>query len=223
MNASTTSLRAMYDRLLRRYGPQHWWPANSAFEVVAGAILTQNTAWTNVEYALDNLKREGLLSAKKILAAHPRRLGALLRPAGYYNLKARRLRAVSRWWMDNGGHTGLGKWDTHVLRESLLQVNGVGPETADAVLLYVFDRPVFVVDAYARRILARWGMIGGEESYDEIRAGFEAKFRRPAAAYNQYHALIVRHAKEACRKTPRCEACCVRGRCAFHRAGATRG
>ena len=141
------------------YGPQYWWPADSAFEVMTGAILTQNTAWTNVEQAIGNLKKHKKLSARSILGLKHEQLADLIRPSGYFNIKARRLKNYCNWYQESGEFTELNTRDTQVLRNALLKVNGVGPETADDILLYAFERPVFVIDAYTRRLFSRLGLI----------------------------------------------------------------
>ena len=150
-------LRAVYRRLLARHGPQHWWPAGTPFEVIVGAVLTQNTAWTNVERAIANLDAAGALSGEGLLALDHERLAALLRPSGYFNVKASRLRAVCAWYVARGGHARLRHWPTRRLRDALLGLHGVGPETADDILLYAFGRPVFVIDAYTRRLFLAAG------------------------------------------------------------------
>jgi endonuclease-3 related protein len=215
----------LYRLLHEEYGPQRWWPAQSIFEIFAGAVLTQNTAWRNVERALDNLKQAGALSPNQILAMPHHALSALLRPSGCYNVKTRRLRAMCTWLMDNGlmdnglvnngGYAHLGTLGTSDLRGSLLSVDGIGQETADAILVYVFERPVFIVDAYARRLLSRAGIIRGKESYQEIRTLVEKQMAPDAADFNELHALIVEHAKQTCRKNPRCDVCMIYRRCRY--------
>ena len=210
---SPRRLRAVYRRLHARYGPQHWWPARTPFEVVVGAVLTQNTAWSNVERAIANLDAAGALTPKALLALPPPALAALLRPSGYFNVKAGRLRAVCAWYADQGGHPRLRRWSTARLRAALLGLHGVGPETADDILLYAFGRPVFVIDAYTRRLFARLGLVDGDEPYSALSTGFERALGGDAPLFNEYHALIVRHAKEACRPRPRCAGCCLRRLC----------
>ena len=209
--------RSLHDRLLERYGGQGWWPADTPFEVVVGAVLTQNAAWTNVEYALANLRAAGALTPGGILALSPRKLGTLIRPSGYYNVKAKRLQSVCRFVRDHGGVEALAQWGTHELREALLAVHGIGRETADDILLYGFHRPVFVIDAYTRRIFSRLGHFDGGEGYEALRAAFERALPEDPELYKEYHALIVRHAKEACAVKPRCGVCCLRRRCAVGR------
>ncbi|HEB98401.1 MAG TPA: endonuclease III domain-containing protein [Thiotrichales bacterium] len=207
-------VRRVYERLHEAHGPQHWWPGETPFEIMVGAILTQNTAWTNVERAIANLKRARALSPRAIVAAEPERLGEWLRPSGYFNIKARRLRNFCTWYLEQGGLSRL-KWlDTQALRHAVLSVNGVGPETADDILLYAFERPVFVIDAYTRRLFSRLGMISGEEGYETLRHAFEHALGPDVALFNEYHALIVVHAKDICRKKPSCGDCVLKRGCA---------
>jgi endonuclease-3 related protein len=206
-------LRSVYDRLLEAYGLQHWWPADSAFEVMVGSVLTQNTAWINVECAIDNLKRARTLSAGRILAADREQLADWLRPSGYFNIKARRLRNFCQWYVKEGGMRALKHRDTQTLRHQLLSVNGIGPETADDMLLYAFNRPAFVIDAYTRRLFSRLGLITGNEGYEKLRHGFENALGPDVQMFNEYHALIVIHAKDICKVTPRCKECVLRRQC----------
>jgi endonuclease III related protein len=180
---------------------------------MVGAVLTQNTAWTNVERALARLATLIPLTAPAILALDAAELAEALRPLGYFNVKARRLRSFCEEFIAAGGHDGLAALDTPALRHRLLAIPGVGPETADDILLYVFERPVFVVDAYTRRVFTRLGQLHGREDYETIRAAFERALGPDIPLYNAYHALIVRHGKEVCRKTPRCPGCCLRPHC----------
>jgi endonuclease-3 related protein len=209
-------LNDIYEALLDRYGPQHWWPAESVFEVLVGAILTQNTAWTNVERAIANLKSADLLTTEAILTCPRDSLAALIRPAGYFNVKAARLQNFFRFLDESGGIQGMGQWSTPALRERLLSVNGIGPETADDMILYGFQRPVFVIDTYTRRLGSRLGILDGDETYERLSAGFGSALPADATLFNEYHALIVRHAKEACTsKRPQCTRCCLRDACAY--------
>lgn len=192
-------LLELYRRLYHSYGPQHWWPADNPFEVMAGAVLTQNTAWTNVEKALARLRRADCLQLESLSSLRHDTLAELIRPSGYYNVKARRLLNLCRWMIDNGGFQALSLRTTAELRAGLLGVNGVGPETADDILLYAFDRPVFVIDNYTRRLLCSVKFISGDENYEQLRQGLEQALGPDADLFNEYHALIVRHAKEKCR------------------------
>lgn len=211
MNAQ--ALRTVFHALFAAYGPQHWWPAETPFAVMVGAVLTQNTAWTNVERALERLKARIPLEAEAILSLQPDELTQALQPSGYFNVKARRLRAFCAAFLEQGGIEGLGALGTGALRHRLLAIPGVGPETADDMLLYAFGRPVFVVDAYTRRIFGRLGLLGGHEGYETIRLAFEAALGPDVPLYNEYHALIVQHGKSVCRTRPSCPGCCLRGRC----------
>lgn len=180
---------------------------------MVGAVLTQNTAWTNVEQAIANLVAHDRLDATRIVRARKEQLARLLKPSGYFNIKAQRLRNFCRWYLAAGGYPVLAGMQTDELRRALLTVNGVGPETADDILLYAFERPVFVIDAYTRRLLSRLQMFGGDEPYDDMRQAIEAALGPDVALYNEYHALIVRHAKELCRVRPRCTGCPLSKRC----------
>lgn len=208
-------LLAVFRALLEAYGRQHWWPGETPFEVMVGAVLTQNTSWTNVQRALDTLRRRVDLDAEAILSMPGEELADCLRPVGYFNVKTRRLQAFCGAYLDAGGLDGLGRLSTGDLRRRLLAVHGVGPETADDILLYAFERPVFVVDAYTRRIFTRMGLLEGGESYEAIRQVFEASLGADVPLFNEYHALIVLHGKDVCRTKPRCTACCLQGVCPY--------
>lgn len=202
-------LKEVFERMRRAWGPQHWWPGETPFEVIVGAILTQNTAWTNVEKAIQNLKDEGLLDAKALLALPHSTLARLIRPSGYYNIKAKRLRSFLTWFVErfDGSVERMFEMPLAALREELLAVKGIGPETADSILLYAGGVPKFVVDAYTYRILLRHGMIAEEATYEEIQELFESRLPRDVALWNEYHALLVHAGKEHCRSHPRCEGC----------------
>ncbi len=206
----------VYNKLFKHYGPQHWWPAETPFEVMVGAILTQNTAWTNVERAINNLKKNHCLSPESILSVGVKSLAEYLRPSGYFNIKAKRLRNFCQWYVNMGQFGVLACWDTEKLRKGLLSVNGVGPETADDILLYAFERPVFVIDAYTRRFFSRLGLVSADEGYEHFRSRFESSLPAEAVMFNEYHALIVVHAKEVCKKTPNCSLCCLFESCPFN-------
>ena len=206
----------IFQRLLGAYGPQQWWPAETAFEVMVGAVLTQNTSWINVERAIGNLKKQKALSDSGIVTMTHKRLARLLTPVGYFNVKATRLKNFCQWYAGQGGRRKLQTIPTDTLRPMLLAVNGIGPETADDILLYAFNRPVFVIDAYTRRLFRRLGEIEGDESYDVLRDLFEMKLIRvkeKVTLYKEYHALIVHHAKHICRTKPECVECCLRRNC----------
>ncbi len=209
------SCNEIYDRLMDRYGPQGWWPARGRFEVVLGAVLTQGTAWNNAARAIDSLKRARSHRPEAIRQLSSARLASLVRPAGFHNVKAARLKAVADWWLANGGYRALHRLSTDELRRGLLKVHGIGRETADAILLYVFERRVFVIDAYARRLFSRIGLIDGSEPYESLRGDFEAAFTGGTPECNEYHALIVEHAKTHCRSKPLCRGCCLEAVCEY--------
>jgi len=201
------TLMSLYQRLLDTYGPQHWWPAEDPFEVMVGAVLTQNTAWGNVEKAIANLKAAGRLTPEWLLSMERDTLAELIRPSGYYNVKTHRLRNLCEWLIERDGYAAVARWETQKLRESLLNVKGIGPETADDILLYAFHRPVFVIDQYTRRLMTRLGLADGKEDYEALRELFESALPTKTDLYNEYHALIVRHAKEKCTTSEDCRHC----------------
>ena len=208
-----SDLMSIFQYMLEAYGPQDWWPGETAFEVMIGAILTQNTAWPNVEKAINNLKQAGIFSAIELLNASDEELAQLIRPSGYFNIKADRLKQLCRFLQEQGGEQALRQQKTARLRKLLLSVKGIGPETADDILLYAFQRPVFVIDAYTRRIFSRLGIAAGEEPYEVLRMGFESALEADVALFNEYHALIVCHAKQFCSKKPKCMGCPLATRC----------
>jgi endonuclease-3 related protein len=206
----TTRLLNMYQAMLDRLGSSRWWPGQSPFEVAVGAILTQNTSWANVEKAIANLRADDLLDPERLHALPEDALAERIRPAGYYRLKAGRLRNFLRFLREECGYdlAALGNGDLDQARQRLLAVKGVGPETADSILLYALERPSFVVDAYTKRILNRHGLVVEDADYDEMRELFMDVLPEDVALYNEFHALIVRTAKEWCRKQkPLCDAC----------------
>jgi endonuclease-3 related protein len=211
------ALTGIYRRLFSRFGPQHWWPAEEPFEVIVGAILTQSAAWTNVEKAIINLKKAGVLSAAELRRISAPRLARLIRPCGYYNAKALKLKSFA-FWLGNHYSDDLDSLfasNTDDLRQQLLSVHGIGPETADSILLYAAVRPVFVVDAYTRRIFGRIGLIPEKDSYAGCQAFFMDNLPADTALFNEYHALLVRLGKEACRRRPLCAGCCLSDMCKF--------
>ncbi|RME64468.1 MAG: endonuclease III domain-containing protein [Nitrospirae bacterium] len=210
MPSNKDFIKEAFHLLYNAFGPQNWWPAESPFEVIVGAILTQNTNWKNVERAIENLKAKGLLEPFALVNISEEELASLIRPAGYYNIKAKRLKEFLKVFCE--------RWDCSIekmkstpqeeLRKALLEIKGIGPETADSILLYALGRAVFVVDAYTKRILKRHGVIDGKEDYETIRELFEGSLPRDVTLYNEYHALIVRVGKTCCKnKTPLCEEC----------------
>jgi endonuclease-3 related protein len=193
----------VYDTLLKSLGGQDWWPMHGGFnpkewEVELGAVLTQNTSWKNVEIALGNLKREGIVSRGDVRKIPVKRLENLIRPSGYYRQKAKKLKNLA-------GFSG------EITRENLLGIWGIGKETADSILLYAYDRPFFVVDAYTRRVFSRLGFVGKEWDYERIREFFEKNLPRKTSVYREYHALIVELGKRFCRKRPLCDGCPLKG------------
>ena len=202
-------IRNFYSVLYERYGPQNWWPAETRLECAAGAILTQNTSWRNVEKAIAALRENSMLSAERLRSMPPERLAVLIRPCGYHNLKAKRLKSFIDFLFDGYGGTmeNMLAEDTDKLREKLLSVNGIGEETADSILLYALGKPVFVVDNYSRRILRRHRLIPEDASYAKIQELFVQNLPADAEIFGEYHALIVKTGKLHCAKTPRCEGC----------------
>jgi len=206
-------LSTYYDALFQAYGPQHWWPGRTRFEVIVGAILTQNTSWSNVVRAITALRREKLLSPVAIERVPVARLSRFIRSSGYFRQKARTLKAFVHFLREQyqGSLNKLLATPTAELREQLLGVHGIGPETADSILLYAGSHPVFVVDTYTRRILQRHRLAHGIQSYEEMRQLFEKNLPPSAALFNEYHALIVHTGKHYCRKRdPLCEQCALR-------------
>ena len=215
-HASPTSikLRSVFDRLLECYGPQHWWPAETPFEVMVGAVLTQSAAWGNIEKDIVNLKLAVALSPEALRRINILELGRLIYPSVYYNAKAKKLKALVEWLeIYDDDLTILKTRATGDLRRKLLSVHGIGPETADSILLYALGQPVFVIDAYTRRLFSRLGIVPAKDSYDGWQELFTASRPRDTAMYNEYHALIVKHAKEKCRKKPQCTDCRLRPVC----------
>ncbi|MDX8392706.1 MAG: endonuclease III domain-containing protein [Mariprofundaceae bacterium] len=206
-------LQRIHDLLLAAYGPQHWWPADSPFEVMIGAILTQNTNWRNVEKAIANLKCADALNAEAISGMDEANLRDLIRPSGFFNQKAVRIKLFCAFYIRHGKENGLKKLPAP--RASLLEIKGIGPETADAMLLYALAIPVFVVDAYTRRIFSRLGLLSEAASYDATQALFMRHLPPEVSFFNAYHALIVQHAKQHCRVKPDCADCPLQQGCVF--------
>ncbi|MBN1614753.1 MAG: endonuclease III domain-containing protein [Deltaproteobacteria bacterium] len=207
------SILQIYDLLHAHFGDLHWWPGDSPFEVIVGAILTQNTSWRNVERAIANLKRESLLDPKRLLQTDGEILSRLIRSSGYHALKTKRLKAFCRFLCEvyGGSLDRMFREDTGELRNRLLAVNGIGEETADSILLYAGNKPIFVVDAYTRRILQRLGLIASGVSYARIQDFFMTRLPPDASLYNQFHALFVNTGKTFCRTSPRCDGCPLNG------------
>ena len=207
-----TPLRKYHAALLRHFGPQGWWPGETPFEVMVGAILAQNTAWTNVEKAIANLKTYGLLDPRRLDEIDAGTLALAIRPAGYFNVKARRLKSYVDWFVRrfDGDPGRMKQVPLPRLREELLEVKGIGPETADSILLYALDLPSFVVDAYTYRVLTRHGLVPEETTYDEMKELLEKALPAKVPLYNEFHALAVAVGKKFCRAKPRCEECPLR-------------
>jgi len=203
-------LTSIFNKLLKAFGRQGWWPAKSSFEVMVGAILTQSTSWRNVEKAIVALKKEKVLSVGKLFKMPQRRLALLIKPAGYYNIKAKRLKNFLEFFLKHyqGQASRMSKENTSLLRRQLLSVNGIGEETADSILLYALNKPAFVVDAYTKRVFQRHKMIKSGDDYQKIRDLFIRNLKPDARMFNEYHALLVKLAKEHCLKTnPKCAGC----------------
>ena len=206
-------LRDYYRTLLEAHGPQHWWPGRSRFEVIVGAILVQNTAWTGAAAAIRNLRREKLLAPAAMHAANVAKIEELIRPSGYFRQKAKKLQAFTQFLYGEyaGSLTRMLSVPTDELRGELLSIHGIGPETADSILLYAGQHSTFVVDAYARRILERHGLASAAQSYEDLRGLFERSLPREPQLFNEFHALIVHTGKEFCRKSEaRCAECSLR-------------
>lgn len=228
-------LRAVYRRLLSFHGPQGWWPivnprlgtgeyhvgaprsAADFFEIAVGAILTQNVSWKNVDSALAVLKKKNLLSPEKLIRMTQARLAGLITSTGYYNQKAKKIKNFIRWYATcRFDWRMLREMDPSTVRSELLSVNGIGPETADSILLYSLGAKIFVVDAYTVRMFTRLGLLTGGEKYHAVQELFHLCFRGSAVEYNEYHALIVAHGKDYCKKKPACDTCCLARICSWH-------
>jgi endonuclease-3 related protein len=213
-------LKDIYQRLMAAYGRQHWWPAEETFEVMVGAILTQSTAWRNAEKAIANLKVARALSPEALRRLPLLELAQIIRPCGYYNAKALKLNSLAGW-IGNHYHDDLNRLfanDIAELRRQLLSIHGIGRETADSIMLYAAAKPVFVIDAYTRRIMSRIGLAPGINNYADYQQLFMAHLPADAQLFNEYHALLVRLAKDVCLKKPVCDKCCLNGICRFHKA-----
>jgi len=199
----------MYDLMLNHFGPQHWWPGEDALEMMVGAILTQNTSWNNVEKAIENLKKKGILNIEALHCISIPELAEEIRPAGYFNIKAVRLKNLIKFIFEryNGDISMLLMENSDALRDGLLSIKGVGPETADSILLYAVERPIFVIDTYTHRILNRHGLADDQASYYDLQQLFMDNLPEDTGLFNEFHALIVRLGKEYCRKKPLCNMC----------------
>ena len=206
---SYDKLMQIYELLYEQYGPQKWWPGRTRFEIIVGAILTQNTNWTNVEKAIANLRSARCLTPQNLHQMDVQKLAGLIRPAGYFNIKAARLKNFLNWLFDNyaGSLKQLECLGSEEMREQLLSIKGIGAETADSIVLYAYHKPVFVVDTYTCRVLCRHGLIEEGAGYEEVRGFFESNLPTDVELFNEFHALLVRVGKEYCRPKPRCEGC----------------
>ena len=211
-------LKIIYDTLYRTYGPQDWWPADSPFEVMLGTILTQNTNWANVEKAMASLRGACELTPEGILSLNSEQLESVIRPSGYFRQKAARLHGFCRFLIDEyeGDLSRLGSVPTARLREMLLALHGIGPETADSILLYALKRPVFVVDAYTSRLFSRLDLCDETAKYHVVQDMFMDNLESDTEMFNEYHALIVLHCKSRCKtKVPLCDGCSLRDFCRY--------
>jgi endonuclease-3 related protein len=203
-------LKGIFKRLYSVFGAQHWWPADSAFEVIVGAILTQNTNWSNVEKAILVLKENKILNARKLYQLPPKKLAGLIKSAGYYNVKAARLKNFLKFFFEcyAAKIKLMAAQDLKILRAQLLTVKGIGPETADSILLYALNKPVFVIDTYTKRILSRHGLIKADTDYSQCQDIFMRNLNPDVQLFGEYHALLVKLGKDYCRKqNPKCEIC----------------
>ena len=212
------ALLNIYHRLLAHLGPQHWWPAQEPFEVIVGAILTQSAAWVNVEKAITNLRAAKALSPRMLRQLSLSRLATLVHPCGYYNAKALKLKSFALWL---GNHydddpVSLFANNTDDLRQQLLSIHGIGQETADSIILYAANKPIFVVDAYTRRILSRIGLAPEKDNYAAYQALFMEHLPPDIGLFNEYHALLVCLGKNICRRRPLCPQCCLNDICQFY-------
>ncbi len=206
-------LTEMYHLLCKAFGPQRWWPGETPFEIAVGAILTQNTNWGNVEKAINNLKKQKSLNAKTLHNMADKKLALLIRPAGYYNIKTKRLKNFLDFFTNHykGSIEKMKTEDKEALREKLLNINGIGPETADSILLYALEKPIFVIDAYTKRVLKRHNVVSEKADYYELQEIFHKNLPQDTTLFNEFHALFVKLGKDFCRTKPRCEACPLKG------------
>jgi endonuclease-3 related protein len=207
-------LNNIFEILYNTFGPQHWWPGDSPFEVAVGAILTQNTNWSNVKKAIENLKKYKLLEPYKIYKIDHKKLSELIKSSGYYTIKAKRLKSFIDFLIKeyNGKIESMNNEDTFLLRKKLLSINGIGKETADSILLYAINKPIFVIDTYTKRILSRHGISKDKDSYDYYQNLFHKSLKKDVKLFNEYHALIVKVGKTFCKsKRPLCDQCPLKG------------
>lgn len=202
-------LETTYQKLFKEFGPQKWWPAETKFEVIVGAILTQNTNWGNVEKALANLKKAGVLNPAALQQIPAKKLARLIKPSGFFNIKTKRLKSFIHFFFKeyDGDLAKMNKEPLAILRQKILAVHGIGPETADSILLYACDQPIFVVDAYTKRIFSRHNLVNKNADYHQVQNLFMNHLSPDVQLFNEHHALIVRLAKDFCRTKPRCDVC----------------
>lgn len=215
MAGAGNPFKEVYELLLDYYGDQGWWPADDHFEVMVGAILTQNTAWSNVEKALHQLKQHNLCNCDALVTIELDELAALIRSSGYYNQKAQRLKLLAQWYQQQGGYEVLIQSDGVDLRVQLLGLKGIGDETADDIVLYAFNKTSFVIDSYTRRIFSRLGLLDEKAKYELLQQAFHESMDEDVAVYKQYHGLIVSHAKQHCKKKPDCAQCPLEVHCEY--------
>jgi endonuclease-3 related protein len=203
------TLTGIYTILYKDFGPQNWWPGENPFEIAVGAILTQNTNWGNVEKAIKNLKKKHVLRAKTLERMTHDKLALLIKPAGYYNVKTKRLKEFLHFLINHykGSMEDMKTEDTRSIRKKLLNINGIGPETADSILLYALEKPVFVIDAYTKRVLTRHKLVSEKAPYHEIQEMFHKSLSKNTALFNEYHALFVKLGKDFCKPKPQCRRC----------------
>jgi len=213
--AISQALQNIYHQLVNCYGPQHWWPAQEPFEVIVGAMLTQAAAWVNVEKAIANLKAARALSPKALRRLSLSEVATLIHPCGYYNAKALKLKSLAHWLGEyyNDNLDKLFANNTERLRRELLSIHGIGQETADSIILYAANKPIFVIDAYTRRIINRIGLAPDSNSYTAYQALFMDNLPTDAELFNEYHALLVNLGKNVCRNRPLCQQCCLNNIC----------
>ena len=213
MKSQKKYLMEIYDLFFNAFGPQRWWPGEPTFEIAVGAILTQNTNWGNVEKAINNLKKQNALNVKAMHNMADKKLVLLIKPAGYYNIKAKRLKNFLDFFTNHykGSIEKMKTEDKKALREKLLNINGIGPETADSILLYALEKPIFVIDAYTKRALVRHGIVSERSTYHEMQEIFHKNLPQDTTLFNEFHALFVKLGKDFCRTKPRCEACPLKG------------
>ncbi|MDY6932882.1 MAG: endonuclease [Spirochaetota bacterium] len=208
------SIQRIYRILFQYYGKQGWWPGETEFEISIGAILTQSVSWRNVEIAISNLKQKYFLIPEVLNSKGVEEIASLIKSTGYFNQKAKKVKNFLEWFLKYDFSFDILKgMDTKTLREELLLINGIGPETADSILLYALSKKTFVIDAYTKRIFTRVGILSGKENYTQMQKIFHNRFKGGIQDYNEYHALIVKHGKDVCKKKPLCDGCCIAENC----------